>query len=635
VTGLPIVADREFIDFQQAVAGRYSLERELGRGGMGIVYLARELRLARAVAIKLLPRDLAAAKPELRERFVREAQMAAQLSHPNVVPIHHVDEIGEFVFFVMAFIDGETLGERLRARGPLPPHEASRVLRDVGWALAYAQLRGIVHRDVKPDNILLERATGRAVVTDFGIAGDVATASTADGGYVRGTVHYLSPEQAAGAAVDGRSDLYSLGVTGYYAVTGRLPFEAENAMGVMVAHASRRPTAIASVAPTVPHRLASAIERCLEKLPERRWETGEQFAEAVDAAVDAPRELPTPLRVWLGTSAKERGMRIAVAIYASMGIVVTTARGAWPVGLMIGLFALLLMFGPALFRLRRLLAGGFSLADVRAAVATDVVRRREELIYESSSAFSIRPRKLQIIGGTLFASGVAGAITLGVVGPLLSAGKVNALGPLTALVAIIGTLLGVIGLVKKAQMQGGSGWLSGGARVKFWGSTLGARFAALAAIGLKRGVGAVHAPALPQHTEVALGRALDALFESLPKQTRRELKDVPKTVQRLEEDARALRAAVDKLDEAIDAADRAGQPDHLAKLKAERETANMRLANAVTALETIRLGLLRLQLGAAPVASVTEAIEAASRVGDELNLAASAAREASEAIRPR
>ncbi len=126
-TPLPVTApDAEFIAFQEAVAGRYSLERELGRGGMGIVYLARELRLARAVAIKVLPRALAAARPELRDRFLREAQMAARLSHPNIVPIHHVDEIGEFVFFVMAYIEGETLGERVRARGLARSRTSSR-----------------------------------------------------------------------------------------------------------------------------------------------------------------------------------------------------------------------------------------------------------------------------------------------------------------------------------------------------------------------------------------------------------------------------------------------------------------------------------------------------------------------------
>src|SRR5215813_12080684 len=169
----------EFLDLQAALAGEYSLQRELGRGGMGVVYLARDVQLDRDVAIKVLPAHLAR-NPEARERFVREARMAAGLSHPHIVPIHRVGEVPpglpersegpRFVFFVMSYVEGETLGERIRTRGPLPPADVTRVMREVAWALAYAHGHGIVHRDVKPDNILLEAGTGRAVVTDFGIA---------------------------------------------------------------------------------------------------------------------------------------------------------------------------------------------------------------------------------------------------------------------------------------------------------------------------------------------------------------------------------------------------------------------------------------------------------------------------------
>src|SRR5688572_27610071 len=218
----------EFLELQAALAGEYSLQRELGRGGMGVVYLARDVQLDRDVAIKVLPSHLARTA-ESRERFVREARTAAGLSHPHIVPIHRVGEAGGFVFFVMSYVDGETLGERLRTRGPLPPAEAARVLREVAWALAYAHGRGIVHRDVKPDNILLEGGTGRALVTDFGIAhGGATPGPETEPGRIMGTAHFMSPEQAADEPIDGRSDLYSLGVVGYVAVSGRLPFEAPN-----------------------------------------------------------------------------------------------------------------------------------------------------------------------------------------------------------------------------------------------------------------------------------------------------------------------------------------------------------------------------------------------------------------------
>ncbi|MGH7689871.1 MAG: serine/threonine-protein kinase, partial [Gemmatimonadaceae bacterium] len=216
-----VPADPLFVEFQLAVAGRYSIERELGRGGMGVVYLAHEVHLDRPVAIKLLPPDRAR-DPALRERFLREARMAAKLSHPNIISIHTVDEASGFVFYVMAYVEGETLAERVRARGPLPNSEGARILRDVAWALAHAHSQGLVHRDVKPDNILLEQGTGRVMVGDFGIA---AVASDASGDGVSGTPEFMSPEQALGREVDGRSDLYSLGATAFYAMTGRLPFE--------------------------------------------------------------------------------------------------------------------------------------------------------------------------------------------------------------------------------------------------------------------------------------------------------------------------------------------------------------------------------------------------------------------------
>src|SRR5438876_349012 len=197
---MPERPDQLFLDFQSVLAGRYSLERELGGGGMGVVYLAREVRLDRPVAVKLLP-PVRAGDERLRERFLREARTAAKLSHPHIIPIFAVDEVDAFVFFAMAYVAGETLTERVRRRGPLAPSEAGRVLREVAWALAYAHSQGLVHRDVMPDNIMLEEATGRALVSDFGITGQVRCAAGLDGGEVIGTPDFLCPEPALGAHV--------------------------------------------------------------------------------------------------------------------------------------------------------------------------------------------------------------------------------------------------------------------------------------------------------------------------------------------------------------------------------------------------------------------------------------------------
>ena len=271
---------------RSALRGQYDIQRELGRGGMGIVLLARDERLDRLVALKVLPPQLAE-HGETRERFLREARMAAQLSHPNIVPVYRADEINGLAFFAMGFVEGETLGERIRDRGALPAADVVRMLRETAWALAYAHARGIVHRDVKPDNILLERGTGRAVVTDFGIArSDFNPALTQDG-HVLGTVHFMSPEQASGESLDGRSDLYALGCIGFLALSGRLPFEGSAPQAILVAHATKEPPSLRSVAPAVPAALAAVIDRCLRKRASDRFANGEELADALGKALQA------------------------------------------------------------------------------------------------------------------------------------------------------------------------------------------------------------------------------------------------------------------------------------------------------------------------------------------------------------
>src|SRR5688572_23549878 len=267
---------------------------------MGVVYLARDVQLDRDVAIKVLPTHLAQTA-EARERFPREARTAAGLSHPHIVPIHRVSESRGFVYFVMSYVEGETLGDRLRTRGPLPAAEAARVMREVAWALAYAHGRGIVHRDVKPDNILLEAATGRALVTDFGIArGGADPGLVTDPGKIMGTAQFMSPEQAAGEPIDGRSDIYALGVVGYLTVSGRLPFESPNVPALLVRQATEAAPSVMRAAPGLPPALGAAIDQCLARDPDARFVDGEELAAALAPAPDTRPALPPTLRAWLG-----------------------------------------------------------------------------------------------------------------------------------------------------------------------------------------------------------------------------------------------------------------------------------------------------------------------------------------------
>ena len=284
-----------------AIGTQYDIGDEIGRGSMGVVYRATDLRLRRTVAIKVLPPDLAF-RPETRERFLREAEMAAQLSHPNIVPIFSVDEKDGIVHFVMAYIDGESLGDRLE-REPKPPLDlVRRVLRDVADALDYAHRRGVVHRDIKPDNILLDRHGARPVVTDFGIAraAEAQTRLTVTGVAV-GTPAYMSPEQAMGdRELDGRSDIYSLGIVGYRMLAGELPFRASSSASMMLKHMSEQAAPLAGQRPDAPTALTAAVDHALAKRPEDRWQDAGAMRDAIDTGTTgtftgAPAYVPAPI----------------------------------------------------------------------------------------------------------------------------------------------------------------------------------------------------------------------------------------------------------------------------------------------------------------------------------------------------
>ncbi len=595
MTGTP---DRLFLDFQTELAGRYALERELGRGGMGIVYLARDLRLERVIAIKLLPPDRAR-DAAARERFLREARTAAQLSHPHIIPIHSVEEFGDFVFFVMSFVEGETLGARVRRDGPMKPHDAARILREVAWALAYAHGQGVVHRDVKPDNILLERGGGRALVADFGIArmvqGPGAGGGMSGEGELVGTPEYMSPEQASGTAIDGRSDLYSLGVVGYYALSGRLPFTAPSVAGLLAQHVGKEcpPLTVAGA----PRSLVGAVERCLAKDPSQRPQSGEQLATVLGTAIEVRRDLPIPLRAFLSASRMQVQLQYlapfvagAVLVPAGLSMLLDAVfRGRPPAVFTFGVIAVgavLLAAGLAspivlgIRSIRRLLRAGYRHDDLIRGLELEVERRQEEQEYAGGEtpgrwARLMRAKMYGALGLVALTSAASFFVTYPAV---LAVFALFGLGCATAVVT---------GL---AAFEAGRAHLNDPdkRRLRFWKSRLGGWLFKLAGIGLKRAP-----PALPpdRPTEAALGFAAIELFEALPKESRQQLGDLPAVVRGLEERVRRLRAK--------------GQDEQVAA--------------ALGALEVIRLDLLRLHGGVGTLDGLTVDLTAARKIGEHVD----------------
>ncbi len=281
---------------ERVLAATYEVDKEVGRGGMGIVYRAKDRRLKRTVAIKLLPPELAF-RSEIRMRFLREAETAAQLSHPNIVPIYSVDEKDGLVYFIMGFVEGDNLAKQLFERGPMDPKDVRRVMVEVADALAFAHTRNVIHRDIKPDNIIISSEDGRAMVTDFGIARAVTEGNdsrlTATGVAI-GTPAFMSPEQCAGdREIDGRSDLYSLGVVGYQMLTGVLPFVSSSTPGMLVKHISEKPAPVNSKRPDAPLDLARAVMMLLEKDPANRFPNAAALVTALETG-NVPELAITP-----------------------------------------------------------------------------------------------------------------------------------------------------------------------------------------------------------------------------------------------------------------------------------------------------------------------------------------------------
>src|SRR5881409_2264089 len=269
---------------RDALADRYAVERELGRGGMATVFLAEDVKHRRPVAIKVLHPELAAAVGA--DRFLREIEIAARLQHPHILPLYDSGTAGGFLYYVMPFVEGESLRDRLEREKQLPLEDTLRIAGEVAGALAYAHSHGVVHRDIKPENVML--SGGTAVVTDFGIARAVTAAGDArqltQTGTVIGTPAYMSPEQATGSAeIDGRSDQYSLACVVYEMLVGEPPFTGPTPQAVMARHSLDAVSPPHIVRASIPDTVEGAILRGLEKVPADRFPTAALFAEALSA----------------------------------------------------------------------------------------------------------------------------------------------------------------------------------------------------------------------------------------------------------------------------------------------------------------------------------------------------------------
>ncbi len=352
---IDITSDSVRKQVQDALGGEYKLLNVLGSGGMGVVYLARQHGLERLVAVKVLSPSIAAT--ESRERFRREARMAAGLTHPGILPVYAFGEAGELPYIVMGYVRSETLADRLRHQRCLPVDPARRILADLASALDYAHRHGVIHRDIKPENILLEDESERALLMDFGIAksnhaGGTLTAT----GVAVGTPGYMSPEQRLGEPIDGRSDIYSLGLVAYEMLAGYAPFAGPND-----AFRARQPTELAKVAPNVPEDLARVIMRCLAQDPNDRWPDARSFCVAVTRG-DAEAGVPDELRAVAGFGSW------ALLWFVVWGVFATRAFSAGNASIMLLLSALLVPVGFALqgwnvhragFSLRQILSVGF------------------------------------------------------------------------------------------------------------------------------------------------------------------------------------------------------------------------------------------------------------------------------------
>ena len=572
--------------------------------------LAHDLELHRQVAIKVLPPDLAAL-PELRERFLRETRTAAGFNHPNIVSVYAVEQVDGLFCLIMEYVEGETLTQRVRRGGPLSAPEAVRLLEETGWALAYAHSRGVVHRDVKPDNILIERATGRALITDFGIA---RTATAVDGltrvGEVIGTPQFMSPEQAAGEELDGRSDLYALGVVAFFALSGRLPFQAPSTQALLALHLTQPAPALGSLRSDVPPELCEVVHRCLAKSPDQRFPGGEALVSAVEALRITKPVVAPAIRLFHQQATQVVRM---VLVLAALGAA-TLPRFAAGDRLIEVAVLLAMIWGLHLslhHRARFLLRQGFSFGDVKAGfqtIAQEGAAARAQL-RNSGEDMRRHWRRLRVAAVTGILGLVAGvSATLWMRAPGADgAMAITVPGLITVVFSAIMLSLAIVSFitdpVREPRLERLSAWI--------WRGAPGRLLFRLAGRGLGLDPQATGRAADPGAT-AATGTM--QLLDALPTTDRRKLGHARDRIARLEAEADALARRTRDLERGLqdlqqpvggDAAvipvrrEEVGQ-----ELEGARREALLRRSAVLDQLEAVRLQLIRLRSGLGRVEEV-------------------------------
>lgn len=583
----------DFVALQERLFGRYSLERELGRGGSATVHLARELRLDRPVALKSLHPALAA-DADARERFRREARLAARLAHPHIVPVYAVGTEHDGAWLAMAFVDGGTLGARIRDRGPLPAHEAERILREIAWALGYAHAHGVLHRDLTLDNILLDRRTGRALLADFGLAREQALP---DAGTVAGTPGYLAPEVIRGAIPDRRADLYALGVIGYTLLRGRPPFSGATTGELLAKHLLHSVPSLEE-AGGASRRLTDAILACLAKDPDERPADTAALLARLDRAPE-PVTIAPPLARWFARFERISpvyGMGVILsALYLFVTLRSDPGFGYAFTDLLplakrtlltaLGFGVVHVMFERLAFR--RLYAQGFGLADVRVALPRWLARLADErrlrpapplwsrIAFDLALVGSGALALLVLVEAALGASAWQAATFIGL----------RALAPFLFLLSMICLGLALVRPALRFAVGGPGRRLIS----RFWEGPLADAFARAATWRQPAAPRAEHT--LHRPTAMVLALAIEELWAALPPARRTGLGDVPAIARALESGARECRALADTIAQER----RAGgaSPGH-GSLDAARADAEDDHREAVAALERTRLHLLRL-----------------------------------------